>query len=179
MELTAILKKAAPWLAAAAAGPAGLATQAIKTIADALGAPSDAAPDQLAVAIAGATPEQIKELKLAELNFKLRMQELGFKQEADLLKIAADDRDSARKAAVQGGTARGLFWMSVLLLVVCLSAEIAALFQGIPENVNELVAGRVLGLLDAVAMMVLTFNYGSSGDSRRKTDLLAQAEPVR
>lgn len=188
MNVSELLKKAAPWLAAAASGPAGIAAVAIKTIAEALGAQpdstsSDGAPswnmDTVTAAITGATPEQLKALKLADLDFKVRMQELGFKHETDLLKIAADNTSSARTAAVAGGTSKHLFWMSVILLAICIGAEIAVLFNGVPPNADPLVVGRVLGLLDAVALIVMNFNYGSTGGSQRKTELLAAAEPIK
>ena len=76
MNLKDILGKVAPWIAAAAAGPAGIATMALRTAAGALGASGETAED-IAAAVAGATPEQLKALKLADLDFRLRMQELG------------------------------------------------------------------------------------------------------
>lgn len=177
-ELMKLLGKVAPWIAAAATGPAGLAGMAIKTAAEALGASSADVCDVTA-ALAGATPEQLAALKLAELNFKLRMQELGFKQEADLAKIAADDRASARGANVQGGTTRHIFWLSVLLLTVSLGSECYVLFVGLSSTVPEIVAGRVLGLLDAIALTVMAYWYGTTDNSSRKTELLAQSAPAR
>ena len=40
--------------------------------------------------------------------------------------------------------------------------EIAILYLGLPEAVPELVVGRVLGLLDGVALLVLNYWYGTS-----------------
>lgn len=177
-NLTDILGKVAPWIAAAATGPAGLAGMAIKTAAEALGAKSETAED-VAAAVAGATPEQLKALKLAELDFKLRMQELGFTHEKDLAKIAADDRADARKNNVSSGMQRPIFWLSVILLCICLGSEVGVLFSGYPPSIPDLVVGRVLGLLDAVAMMVLAYWYGTTSSSATKTDLLAQAQPIK
>lgn len=177
-ELSKLLGKVAPWLVAAAGGPAGLATKAIATIAEKLGA-SEPTVEAVTQAVAGATPEQLKALKLADLDYKLRMQELGFKNASDMAKIAADDRADARKNNVTSGMQRPIFWLSVLLLGICLGSEVGVLFNGYPEKIPDLVVGRVLGLLDAVAMMVLAYWYGTTSSSATKTDLLAQASPIK
>lgn len=176
-NLSSILAKAAPWLAAAAGGPAGLAGMAIKTAAEALGA-QDGTVDGVTAAIMGANPEQMLALKNAEQEFKARMQELGFKTETDMLRIAAEDRADARKNNVASGMNWHIFWLSIVLLVVCLGSEVMVLFLGYPSTLPDLVVGRVLGLLDAVAMMVLAYWYGTTAGSSKKTELLAQSKPA-
>ena len=94
-------------------------------------------------------------------------------------RVALEDRQGARRASVEGGTAKRLFVLSVVILVASLGAEIAALFHGLPAGVSELVVGRVLGLLDAAAMLVLGFHYGTSEGAGRATELLAQSAPVK
>jgi len=175
-ELTSLLAKAAPWLAAAAGGPAGIAGMAIKTLAETLGA-TDGTVASVTSALVGATPEQMLALRQADSDFRLRMQELGFKSEADMLRIAADDRADARKNAVASGMNWHIFWLSIMLLIVCLGSEVAVLFVGYPPGLPDLVVGRVLGLLDAVAMMVLAYWYGTTAGSSKKTELLAQSRP--
>lgn len=64
--------------------------------------------------------------------------------------------------------------LSALILVAALGAEIAVLFLGYPSAVPEVIVGRVLGTLDAVALMVLQYHYGSSAGSARKDALLSQ-----
>lgn len=61
-----------------------------------------------------------------------------------------------------------------MLLMLCLGTEIMILMKGLPQGTNELVVGRVLGLLDAIAVTVLAYWYGTSSSSVTKTDLLAQ-----
>lgn len=175
-ELTTLLARAAPWLAAAAGGPAGIAGMALKTLAQTLGSTSGTL-ESVTSALVGATPDQIRQLKQADLEFRVRMQELGFKSEADMLRIAADDRADARKNNVASGMNWHIFWLSIVLLLVCLGSEVAVLFIGYPAGLPDLVVGRVLGLLDAVAMMVLAYWYGTTAGSSRKTDLLAQSKP--
>lgn len=176
MELTSILKKAAPWLAAAAAGPAGLAGMAIKTVAQALGADDGATSEQLAAAVAGASPEQIKALRLAELEFKVRMQELGMKQITDLEGIAAADRKDARGMQIAIRSPMP----AVLTIVVGLGflCTLAALFfLPIPESNRDLIV-YMCGQLAAAFAACLAFWVGTTRSSENKTGLLAQAKPI-
>lgn len=68
-----------------------------------------------------------------------------------------------------------VFALSCFLLMVTLGAELLVLFKGYPQNVPEIVAGRILGLLDAIATMVLAYHYGSSAGSKDKTDAINSA----
>jgi hypothetical protein len=177
MDLTAILKKAAPWLAAAAAGPAGLAGMAIKTVAEAMGADPGAAAEDLAAAVAGASPEQLKALRLAELEFKARMQELGFKHITDLEGIAAADRADAR--AMQVSIRSPMPAVLTIGMGVGFLATLAALFfLPIPEMNRDLIV-YMCGQLAAAFAACLAFWVGTTRSSENKTGLLAQAQPVR
>jgi hypothetical protein len=89
-NLKSILGAVAPTLATAIGGPLG--GMALKLVADKLGIP-DASPEQLDQAVANATPEQLAEIKKVEADFKVSMKQL----DVDLVKIAAEDRDSARQ----------------------------------------------------------------------------------
>lgn len=61
----------------------------------------------------------------------------------------------------------------MLLLVACLGTEIFVLFNGYPATIPEIIVGRVLGLLDSVALLVLSYWYGTTSASQTKTELLA------
>ena len=164
------LKALAPTVLSAALGPAGAG---IVTAIGAIIGIDNPTQDKIAKAITSGqlTPEQITELKKLELTLQAEEKERDFKY-ADL---EFRDRDSARKANVAGGTQMPLFYLSLLLLIVTLGCEIAVLFMGYPPGTPEMVVGRILGLMDAVAMMVLVYWYGSNKDSQRKTDMLASA----
>lgn len=168
MSWTDTIKTLAPTVGTALLGPlGGIAISAIGSI---LGV-SDATQDKIASVITAGqmTPEQISKLKELELQYQNDEKERQFKY-SDL---EFRDRDSARQANVQGGTQKMLFWLSLVLLILTLGSEIWVLFNGIPGNTPELVIGRVLGLLDSVALMVLAYWYGSSSGSFNKTQLLA------
>lgn len=162
------IKKFAPTVASALLGPmGGIAVEALGSL---LGV-SNATADTIAEVIQTGrlTPEQIGKIKELELQYQENERERGFKY----AELAFKDRDSARTANVQGGTAKMLFCMSIVLLLATLGCEIGVLFGGIPTNASPLVVGRVLGLMDSVALMVLAYHYGSSSGSADKTALLA------
>lgn len=166
MDWLKTLKTVAPTVAAALAGP--LAGEAISAL---IGVVGGAGQEDVRKAIEGGrlTTEQISQLRQLELRFQENERERGFKY----AELAFKDRDSARQANVNGGTQRPLFWLSVLLLLICLGTEVAVLVFGLPIGTSELVLGRVLGLLDAIAMTVLAYWFGTSSSSAIKTEMLA------
>lgn len=173
MDWLTTLKSLAPTVASAFLGPLG--GIAVSAVGNLLGV-SDATQEKIAQAIQTGqmTPEQVSELKKLELEYQANEKERGFRY----AELAFKDRDSARNANVQGGVQRYLFWLSLALLTVTLGCEIAVLFLGLPAGTPDIVAGRVLGLMDSVALMVLAYWYGTSSGSAQKTELLAQAPPL-
>lgn len=167
------LGKIAPTVATALGGP--LAGVAVEAIGEVLGI-SDPTKDKIAAAVEKAqlTGTQVQALRELEMKYQNEEKERGFRY----AELTFKDRDSARKANVEGGTQKDLLKLSILLLVVSLGSELMVLFRGLPEGVSELVVGRVLGLMDAVAMLVLTYWYGSTNHSNQKTELLAKAQPI-
>jgi hypothetical protein len=163
------IKTLAPTVASAFGGP--LAGVAISALGDLLGI-SDATQDKIETAIkrGSLTPEQVAKLKELELQYQENERERGFKYS----ELEFKDRDSARKANVDGGTQKHMFWLSVILLCVTLGTEVYVMVNGLPSGTSELVVGRVLGLLDSVALMVLAYHYGSSSGSVAKTQLMAK-----
>ena len=169
MDWTTVLKSIAPTVATALLGPLG--GEAVSALGNVLGV-SEATQDKIADVIksAGMTPEQITALKQLELEYQNTEKERGFKY----AELSFQDRDSARKANVAGGTQRPLFWLSLFLLCVTIGSEAIVLFHGYPPETSDLVVGRVLGLMDAVAMLVLSYWYGTTNGSAQKSELLAQ-----
>lgn len=169
-----VISKLAPTVATALGGP--LAGAAVSAIGGLLGL-NNPTPEAIAdvVASGALTPQQISDLKALELKYQSDEKERGFRYE----ELAFKDRDSARQANVAGGTQKNLFWMSVLLLVVTLGTEMIVLFHGYPADIPQIVVGRILGLMDAVATMVLAYWYGTTNGSAQKNTLLANAEPPK
>ena len=168
MDWLATLKTVAPTVASAIFGPLGAV--AVASVGELLGL-SGATKDKISEIIQAGqmTPEQIGKLKELELEYQNNEKERGFKY----AELSFKDRDSARTANVSGGTQKPLFWLSLLLLSITLGTECMVLFNGYPEGTDPLVVGRVLGLMDAVAMLVLSYWYGTTNGSAVKNELLA------
>lgn len=167
MDWLDTLKKIAPTVVSATLGPAaGVAFTAIGELLDI----SEPTQDKIKNFIESGklTSEHIFELKKLELQFQNDEKERGFKY----AELEFKDRDSARKASVEGGTLNKLFWFSIWLVTTVLVSELIVLRYGIPHGVPEIVVGRILGLLDSIAIQVLNFWYGTSSGSVRKTDLM-------
>lgn len=172
MNWTDILRTLAPTVASAALGPLG--GMAVSAIGAAIGidAPTQ---DKIAKAFTDGQlpPEAVVNLKKLEMDFKAHESDMGFKY-ADL---EFKDRDSARNMAVQTHslTPSILTW---LVVVIVLAAEGMLLFHAMPPGADPIVLGRILGTMDSALIMVLSFWFGSNSNSQRKTELLAQANPV-
>ena len=170
-SFTNILGKVAPWLAAAASGPVGLAGMAIKTVANALDV-KDATADNITAAIAGATPEQMLAIKKAEADFKTRMEELGLTHETDMARLAVDDRKDARQmqiavhSLIPGTLAVGI----TLGFFGVLGAMLAGVWK--PADNNALLI--LLGSLGTSWGAIVNYYFGSSASSARKDDVIAR-----
>ena len=174
MDWMATLKTLAPTVASAFLGPLG--GVAVAGLGKLFGV-SDATQDKIGKFIQQGqmTPEQVAAIQTLEMEYLEHERERGFKY----AELEFKDRDSARTANVNGGTQKMLFWLSIVLLVITLGTEVAVLFNGYPADTPEIIVGRILGLMDAVALMVLAYWYGSSSGSESKTQLLAAAQPIK
>lgn len=151
----------APALATALGSPlAGLAT---KAIVEALGL-TDGSEESLETALKNATPDQLLALKTANNAFLLEMRKL----DVDLERIAASDRDSARKreAATQDHTPKILAYVIIGVWGVI---QYHVFTHSIAPDMRELVI-RVLGTLDGALMLVLAYYYGANSQPSQVVD---------
>lgn len=159
-----IVGTVAPTIATALGGPlAGLAVGAIGKI---FGIDS-ATQEQVAQAIAGASPDDLLKLKQAEIDFQKRMAEL----EVDLVRISAADRDSARQRQIQikdttlpilAMSVTGGFFGVLMFMMV----------QEVPTTSKD-VLNIMLGSLGTAWIQVMSYYFGSSQGSAKKDVLLA------
>ncbi len=163
------VKKVAPFIGTALGGPLGGA--AASALAGALGGdPTKTTDQQLAALVQNVTPEQLLALKQAENDFALKMQSLGFQHETDLLQTAASDRASARsrEMSVRDWTPRILAYGVTIgffgLLGYMLRHEVPA---GSKDILNVM-----LGSLGTAWISIVTYYFGSSAGSDRKTEIL-------
>ena len=140
----------APPLGAALGGPGGGA--AASMLADVLGC--DPVPQKIERALAQATPEQLAEIKKAELDFEVRMKEL----EVDVFALETKDIQNARESFSEDWTARAIALLSIVLFggyVLLVTIQ--------PADDNDLnVVNLVLGYLGGIVSSVVSFYFGAS-----------------
>lgn len=160
-----IVATVAPGIATALGGP--LAGLAVGAIGSALGL-SDATQEQVANAISGAKPEDLLALKNAEIGFQQHMADLG----VDLERIAAGDRDSARRRESETKD-----WTPRLLALTIVSGWILVqyflLMHVVPNEMRDIIM-RMLGVLDMALGSILNYYFGSSNSSEKKSAVIAK-----
>lgn len=174
MDFTTIIKTVAPWIGTALGGPLG--GLAVEAAANALGLGAKTT-DALKSALSGATPEQMLALKKADQDFALQMQQLGFKQVADLEAIAASDRKDARAMQIAVRS-----WVpAALSIAVTLGyfAILVGMMTGTLHVTDSQALLLMLGSLSTAWGVVMAFWFGTTADSGRKTELLAQSAPAK
>lgn len=171
MEFPPFIKTIAPWIGTALGGPLG--GLAVEAATKALGG-SEKTAEGLKAALAGASQQDLLNLKKADLEFQARMAELGYKNQADLEGIAASDRDSARKLATATGSSvpRNLTYFLTLGMVVLIGALI---FKGIPDSG---VVQLLLGNYTTAWVASTIYWFGSTSGSALKTDIISRSQPV-
>jgi len=166
-----LVGKVAPMLGTALGGP--LAGTAIAALGKALGLGDAAEEAQVEQALAKTTPEQLLALRQADADFKLRMAELGFKSQADLEKLAADDRASARNREILLKD-----WMPKLLgLIVTvgfLGLLLFLLMRPDVESKNKDLLNVMLGALATSWASIINYYFGSSAGSAKKTEIMGE-----
>jgi hypothetical protein len=173
-DALSVVAKIAPSIAAAAAGP--LAGSAVNAIEYALGLESggtlEKRQEAAAAAVTGASPDTLLALKKADQDFQAHMTELGFESVAALEKLANEDRQGARarETAVRDWTPRVLasgvtagFFGILGYMAVC----------AVPASSKDML-NIMLGSLGAAWVSIVSYYFGSSSESSKKTDLLAQ-----
>jgi uncharacterized membrane protein len=169
----AVVKTVAPALGTMLGGPlGGIAATAITS---ALGIEADSTEDQIAAAVRTATPEQLLALKNAENQFKVDMERIGL----DYEKVAADDRDSARKREVtlsQAGDLIGARATHVVATIVTIGFFVVLfVVLGGKVSTDNQAALLLLGTMSAGFGAVVQYYLGSSLGSKVKTDALTSA----
>jgi plasmid maintenance system antidote protein VapI len=173
MEWQNIVKTVAPWIGTAIGGPLG--GMSVEAIANALGV-SEKTTERIQQAIQGMTPAEALALKKADQDFALQMRSLGYKNVADLEKIAADDRDSARK--MQMSTRSMMPALLTCGVGLTFGTVLLVLFKHeIPDNNRDVVV-YMCGQLAAAFAGCLAFWTGTTRQSENKTEIIATQTKV-
>lgn len=147
-KIKGVIGGLAPTLGAALGGPVGGA--AATMLAEVLGC--DPTPAKIERALQQATPEQIAEIKKAELNFEAKMKEL----DVDIFALETQDRQHARDSFKEDWTARAIALVSVALF----GAYVFTVTLEPPAD--DGVVNLVLGYLGGIVSAVVSFYFGSS-----------------
>lgn len=154
----------APSIATALGGPlAGLAVGAIGKVFGL----DNATQEQVANAIAGASPDDLFKLKQAEIDFQKRMAEL----EVDLARLSKDDRDSARNRQIQVKD-KTLPFLAISVTLGFFGVLAFMLVREVPISSKD-VLNIMLGSLGTAWIQVMAYFFGSSSGSARKDAILA------
>lgn len=167
MDVTGFLRKALPWIGAAATGniPA-LVNLAAQEVGKVTGKEITSDPNDIAAAVAGATPDQILQLKKLDQDFQVKMQELGFQHIQELEEIAEKDRESARLREMTVKD-RVPLYLAMIVVIGFLLTIIYMLTNSLPPGEKDAVM-LLLGALAGGFASVLGYYFGSSAGSASK-----------
>lgn len=174
MDFVSVIKTVAPWIGTALGGPLG--GLAIEAATQALGV-SEKTAEGLKNAIAGVSAEQMLALKKADQDFAVRMQELGFKNMADIAAIEAGDRASARD--MQKTNRSRIPALLSTIVTVGFFGLLGGMMSGWFKPSDNQALLILIGALSSGWGMVMSFWFGTSHGSQTKTELLSRAEPLK
>jgi len=167
-----VIGAVAPTIATALGGP--LAGAAVKTLSNVILGHDKGSENDLSAAIGMASPEMLAQIKQAEADFQLRMREL----EIDVDRIAAADRDSARKreaASNDSWTPRFIGGLTLLAFIWSVWAVLSGYVQGMSDPAIVGIIGTLIGYVSAKADQVVSYYFGSSSGSKEKTQAMSDA----
>lgn len=174
MDFVSVIKTVAPWIGTALGGPLG--GLAIEAATQALGV-SEKTAEGLKNAIAGVSAEDMLALKKADQEFAVRMQELGFKNMADIAAIEAGDRASARDMQ-KTNRSRIPAILSIIVTVGFFGLLLGMMTKWLVVSDSQALL-LLLGSLSTAWGMVMSFWFGTSNSSANKTELLAKVPAVK
>jgi len=166
--------KVAPMLGAALGGPLGGAAGAM--IGNALGI-KDATPESISAAVKNGTldADHIVALKLAEQDFTLKAQAMGYENTQKLEELAFKDRSSARQREIEVkdftprilayGVTVGFFGLLIFMMK-----------WNVPDA-NKDMLNIMLGALGGAWISIISYYFGSSSSSSKKDTMLLNSRP--
>ncbi|CAB4140268.1 hypothetical protein UFOVP669_20 [uncultured Caudovirales phage] len=166
------LKSIAPAIGTALGGPLGGAAAAF--LADKLGVSEKTVEAVTEVLSSGKmTPEQISQIKLAEIDFQKFLKQNAI----DLEKVHAEDRNSARSLL----TATRSKMPAILSIIVTLGyfGVLAGMMTGTLKVKDSESMLLMLGSLGTAWGMVMAFWFGTTSGSQAKNEMLANSVPAR
>jgi hypothetical protein len=162
-----VVQSVAPALATALGGP--LAGSAVAAVSTAIFGRPDASEEEIEEALVRPDQNTLLQLRQANAQFEIQLRELDL----DLERIAAADRSDARTRDI--ATKDYAAPILAAIIVAGFFGLIAALFLGAPPDASRSALDIMLGQLSGAFFAIVTYYYGTSLGSKRKTDLFAKA----
>jgi hypothetical protein len=177
----ALVKTVAPGIASVFGTPlAGIGVTARLNALLPEGETPPAQPEEyLAKVITSANPDVLLKIKAAEQQFMLDVKRLEIDLEKYLEGLESTNVENARNLKRDWLKSGKFDYEPLLAFGVCVSFGYAewwvfanAQLSGLDPG-HAVLIGRVLGTVDAAFMLLLSFRWGTSHDSGRKTDIIA------
>lgn len=179
----ALVRTVAPTIASVFGTPlAGLGVTALLNAILPEGEHQPEKPEEfLAQAMASANPEVMGKIRAAEQAFLLDMKRLDIDVARVLAQYAAENTKGARELKTTWLNSEKWDYEPVLALLVACSFGYAEWWVFAHTHIvmdagASVLIGRVLGTVDAAFMLLLSFRWGTSHSSERKTEMLADAQ---
>jgi hypothetical protein len=175
-KVASTIGNTAPLLAGLVGGPVGLGvTAAAAILSHALGTPND--PDAVETALND--PAALDKVRQAESANSIQLQQLmvtaaqaRLAHETDMARIEAEDRANARAMGIQNKD-----WVPKVLAMAVTGGFFGILLllalKALPEANRDMV-NVVVGALGTAWISIITYYFGTSAGSMRKTELLAK-----
>lgn len=176
----AFVKKAAPFMAAVAESAFPVATPflgiASKLLSNGLGVKVDPTSDGIGKVLetAMSSAEGIAKLKELDNTFAEHMKQLDIQSVEDWEKIASEDRASARTMQEQTRS-RLPGILAVFVTIGFFGLLLVIAFHQMPAG-SEKIFDVMTGSLGTAWIMVISFYFGSSAGSERKTEIMSGLE---
>lgn len=179
-SIVSVVENLAPSIATAVGGPlAGTAVTALEHVfglTPGANDPVSQRTEDVAAAIAGATPEQLAAMRKADQDFQVSMATLGFKDKEALAALNVQDVEGAR--TMQTSTRSWVPPVLTLAITVGFFGLVAALmFCNIPDA-NKAIFYSLIGSLGTAWLATIHFWFGDTNSSNDKTAIIAKAQPV-
>jgi hypothetical protein len=176
-DVASVVENLAPTIASVIGGPlAGSGVSALEKLFGLTPAPSASASDRLndvAAAIAGATPQQLADMRKADQDYAVSMAQAGFKDTETLASLKVQDTVSARDMQTANKSPVPA-WLTFCVTAGFFGMLAALFFVNVPEG-NKPVVFSFTGTLGTAWLVVMHFWFGSTSDTPQVNSLLANS----
>jgi hypothetical protein len=179
-DVASVVENLAPTIASVIGGPlAGSGVSALEKLFGLTPAPAASVSDRandVAAAIAGATPQQLADMRAADQNYAVAMAQAGFKDTETLASLKVQDTISARDMQTANKSPVPA-WLTFCVTVGFFGMLAALFVVNVPEA-NKAIVFSFIGTLGTAWLVIMHFWFGSTADTAQVNDLLAKSTPA-